>query len=109
VKITWAMLALLPLPAHAGFQVADLRYACDRGVTVQASYINDSQNSAAVIVVEGRQVTLMAGPTGSGARYVQSTDDSHYIWWTKGADATLYWRDSTTNADTVVLDGCKEM
>lgn len=100
-------LAVLPGAALAGFDATPTRYACDRGVEVQAVYINDPEAAAVVVLVEGRMVTLWAEEAASGARYAWPSDGSNYVWWTKGDDATLYWRDGTNDTETVVLENCK--
>lgn len=79
-----------------GFAVAQefttATYSCDRGVTVPATYVNGADQSLAVINVEGRQITLVNEPAASGARYGWPSDGSNYVWWTKGDEATLYWK-----------------
>ena len=68
-------------------------YACDRGVTIPATYVNAADLSLAVIHVEGAQITLVNEPAASGARYGWPSDGASYVWWTKGPEATLYWKE----------------
>lgn len=98
------MLLALPAAAQEG-QVQAQRYLCDRGVEVPATYVNAPGLSLAVIVVEGRQVTLHAEPAASGARYGWPSDAAGYVWWTKGPEATLSWREA--GAERPLLEGCK--
>lgn len=98
------LLALL-LPATASAQdFTTLRYTCDRGVTVPATYVNGADQSLVVIHVDGTQITLVNEVSASGARYGWPSDGSGYVWWTKGDEATLYWK---TPADETPLLACK--
>lgn len=94
------LLALLPTAAAAQEFTSD-RYLCDRGVEVPATYINGPDQSLAVIHVEGSQITLINEPAASGARYGWPSDGSNYVWWTKGDEATLYWK--TPEGETPIL------
>ena len=85
------ILALLPTAAAAQ-DFTTTTYACDRGVEVPATYVNGPDQSLAVIHVEGRQITLVNESAASGARYGWPSDGSNYVWWTKGDEATLYWK-----------------
>jgi membrane-bound inhibitor of C-type lysozyme len=41
-------------------------------------------------------------------RYGWPSDGSHYIWWTKGDMATLYWKDGANGGvETVLHADCK--
>jgi len=86
-------LAVAAAPALAGTQVLTLRYACDRGVEIPATYVNAEDLSLAVIHVEGSQITLYNESAASGARYAWPSDGAGYVWWTKGPEATLYWKE----------------
>jgi len=77
------------------------RYTCDRGVEVPATYVNGADQSLAIIHVDGNQITLVNEPAESGARYGWPSDGSNYVWWTKGNDATLYWK--TPEGETALL------
>ena len=81
-----------------------LRYACDRGVTVPATYVNGADQSLVVIHVDGNQITLVNEVSASGARYGWPSDGSGYVWWTKGDEATLYWK---TPEDEMPVLACK--
>lgn len=68
-------------------------YACERGATVSAVYLNGRSNdggSGVVLAVEGRQIGLKQTRSASGVRYKQETHPS-YIWHVKGNDAVLSW------------------
>jgi membrane-bound inhibitor of C-type lysozyme len=85
------LLLLLPQVAQAQ-DFSTTRYQCDRGVEIPATYVNGPDQSLVVIHVEGRQITLVSEPAASGARYGWPSDGSNYVWWTKGDEATLYWK-----------------
>ena len=94
-------------PAFAETQVQNMTYICDRDVVVPVVYVNAPDTSLAVIYVEGGQYLLYSEPAASGARYGWPSDGSSYVWWTKGDDATLYWKDGSAGSETVILSGCK--
>lgn len=95
-----ALLALIALasPALAETDFQTLRYRCDRDVEVPATYVNGGDLSLVVIHVEGNQITLLNEPAASGARYGWPSDGANYVWWTKGPEATLYWREDGQEA-----------
>lgn len=99
--------ALGASPALAEFQMQTMRYLCERGVEVPATYFTADDGAGAVITVEGSQISLYSEPAASGARYGWPSDGSSYVWWTKGTEATLYWKDET-GAEAPVLTDCKE-
>jgi membrane-bound inhibitor of C-type lysozyme len=81
-------------------------YACDRGVQVPATYVNGPDKSLAIINVDGRQITLVGEEAASGARYGWPSGGSVHVWWTKGDEATLYWK--TPDGEAPVLT-CAEI
>lgn len=100
--------ALAFAPPALAMEPAGMTYLCDRGVEVPAVYVNHpGEDGIAVIHVEGRLITLIVERSASGARYGWPSDGSHYVWWTKGDEATLYWHDGATGDETPVLTGCK--
>lgn len=103
-----AAAVLAAVPAAAETTVVTTSYLCDRGVEVPATYVNADDLSLAVIGVEGAQVTLYSEAAASGARYGWPSDGSSYVWWTKGPEATLYWKDGAAGTEVPVLAGCKE-
>jgi len=88
---TALILTLLPTMTLAQ-DFTTQRYTCDRNVEVPATYVNGPDQSLVVIHVEGSQITLVNEPAASGARYGWPSDGSNYVWWTKGDEATLYWK-----------------
>ncbi len=108
LKPAFAFLALIPAPAAAALDLTTLRYACERGVEIPVVYVNDeAQGSVASLIVEGRLIALVLEPAASGARYAWPSGGSGYVWWTKGAEATLLWRDGAAGKETALLSACK--
>lgn len=99
---------VVPALAQGETTVQTLTYSCDRGVDLPATYINAADVSLAVIHVEGRQITLYNEPAASGARYGWPSDGSSYVWWTKGPEATLYWKDGAAGTEEPILENCVE-
>lgn len=100
-------LALMAAPATAQ-DLMTMRYLCgDRGVEVPAAYVTTPEGSVAVVHVEGRQIALLAEPAASGVRYGWPSDGSNYVWWTKGDEATLYWKDGAAGTETPLLQDCR--
>lgn len=99
-------LTLLPGIAAAEMQVQNTRYNCDRGVVVPVVYVNDPDQSLAVLQVEGAQILLYADAEGSGGRYSWPSDGSNYVWVTDGAGATLNWKDGAAGTETPILTAC---
>lgn len=93
---------LLAAPAGAQTAITTRTYSCERGVEIAASIIGFAGSSVAVINVEGRQITLLEQAAASGARYGWPSDGAGYVFWTKGAEASVSWRDSS-GADPVML------
>jgi membrane-bound inhibitor of C-type lysozyme len=100
-----AILALALPQAALAQQFSTATYACDRGVQVPATYVNGPEQSLAIVNVDGRQITLVGEEAASGARYGWPSGGSGYVWWTKGDEATLYWK--TPEVETAILT-CKE-
>lgn len=100
-------LALLPLPAQAELQLITARYLCERGVQVPVAYVTAGAESVVTLTVDGSQISLYQEQSASGARYGWPSDGSNYIWWTKGDEATLYWKDET-GSETTILSACKQ-
>lgn len=94
------ILALMPVSAEAQ-DFSGQTYLCDRDVEVPATYVNTADGSLVVLNVDGRQITLVDEPAASGARYGWPSGGSSHVWWTKGDEATLYWK--TPEGETLLL------
>lgn len=95
-------LALAPTAVVAGAEEAEtIHYRCGH---LPVAYINTSAGeSYAVLVQDAKLVTLKAGLSGSGVRYV-SIDGSDLIWHVK-ADEGFLARDDAR--ETMILANCK--
>lgn len=96
-----AVFAFLPTALAAAPAFEAPTYSCDRGVQVPATYVTTPEGSLVVLMVDGRQITLVEEPAASGARYGWPSDGTTYVWWTKGGEATLYWK--TPEGETPIL------
>ncbi|MDW4496768.1 MliC family protein [Sulfitobacter sp. D35] len=98
--------------ATAYADVQQVVYSCERGIEIPVVYINGEDAGArlalAVLVVEGRLVSLEATETGSGARYGTGDDQPGYVWWTKGDSASLSWLESESGAETMLFTDCAQ-
>lgn len=92
MKAAVLIMALTPTASHAAPEFTTLRYRCDRGVEIPATYVTGAEGSLVVIHIEGRQITLLGEPAASGARYGWPSDGSNYVWWTTDDGATLSWK-----------------
>lgn len=109
MKVVLGVLAILPGAAYAGFETSSATYTYERGAEITAIYVNDAEQSAAFLQVEGNMVTLWAEPAASGVRYAWPSDGSYYVWWTKGEGATLSWHDGENGTETLLPGDCKTL
>jgi membrane-bound inhibitor of C-type lysozyme len=102
------LVACIAAPAFGQIDVNTVTYRCDRGVGVSAAYMNDaSGDSVVALTLEGRLVALRIDLSASGARYAWPSDAAGYVWWTKGDEATLYWREGAE--ETPLLTDCRKV
>lgn len=95
-------------PARAEMTFLTLRYQCERGVEIVATYVNSSDgSSAAVINAEGRQIALEISRSASGARYAAPSGGPGYVWWTKGNEGTLFWSDGVADDEATIYADCR--
>ena len=95
---------LLPQTALAQQEISAVNYVCDRDVMLHAIYMHGQDLNQVLIKTEASQVLLPGKRTASGARYGQSSNGTGFVWWTKGDEATLYWK--TPEGETPLLT-CK--
>ena len=93
--------ALAPALPAAGQSFSIVTYMCDRGISVPVTNVVGPDTDLVVLNVDGRQVTLRAEPSASGVRYSWPTDAPVHVWWTRGDEATLYWK--TSAGETPIL------
>ena len=96
--------ALLPLPAAAA--TSEVRYLCDDGTEIAAIYLTDRAPGLVVLTGDGLMAALEAVPAASGARYEGVPGKSGYVWWSRGAAATLYWVDAETGIEEPFVEDC---
>lgn len=84
-------------------------YLCERGVIVDATYINTKDGSAfAVINVENKLVPMRSAQSGSGALYIAIDQQDGYRWHTEGDGAILSYLDASPGAqEKTLLSECK--
>lgn len=82
------------------------QYLCADGEKIAAIYGTDGNLK---LTVKDETVSLLVEESASGARYGWPSDGSNYVWWTKGNEGTLYWKDGSKGGEETVLHaGCKE-
>ena len=75
-------------------------YSCADGTPLSVAYINTQDGqSFAILPIDGKNRLFVMLPSGSGARYCSGP----YVWWNKGAEATLW---DERNARRPMLDKC---
>ena len=99
-------LALSAAPA-AALELWPVDYACDGGRTVSTTYVNDGQTWAMLLLMDNRMVPLWQEMSASGVRYGDPSGQASWVWWTKGQEATLYWKDAG-GQESIVLQTCIE-
>jgi membrane-bound inhibitor of C-type lysozyme len=77
---------VISLPDAPSVQRQTVDYRCDGGRGFAVIYINAGANSLALVPLDGSLRIFADVLSGSGARYASGI----YVWWTKGADASLY-------------------
>ncbi len=101
-------MGLMALASQAGAEpmlVQNLRYACDRGVEVPATFVTGPEDALVVLQIEGRQILLYQEVAASGARYAWPSDGASYVLWSKGDEAVISWREGGAE---VPLLSCRE-
>lgn len=102
-QVSAAELAIpIPDQDHLTPETLNVVYDCS-GQKLEVDYINAGPVSLAVFVRNGELVVASNVLSGSGARYA----GGKYIWWTKGADGSLY--DLTQGKDADPVLECSEV
>lgn len=63
-----------------------ITYDCEGLEPMSVQYINAAPNFLALVPVNGETLVLAAVLSGSGVRYAAA----NWVWWTSGAEASLY-------------------
>ena len=76
------------LATASDFERHVMVYDCDSGDPITVSYINAVPNFLALVPVpeQSEPLLFVSVIAASGARYAAG----QFVWWTKGADASLY-------------------
>jgi len=95
----------IELATHTDFERRVIVYDCGAAEPVSVSYINAAPNFLALVPIaeEPDHLVFASVIAASGVRYVSG----QWVWWTKGADASLY--DVTLGEDADPVLTCSEM
>lgn len=95
----------IELATQSDFERRVIRYDCAAGEPFAVTYINAAPNFLALVPIEAEpeQLVFTAVISASGVRYAAG----QWVWWTKGADASLY--DATLGEDAEAVLTCSEM
>jgi membrane-bound inhibitor of C-type lysozyme len=96
-----------PAGAQAPAPVADVRYRCDAGKSLSATYFDGPTRTApdgrpvpggrvALVLGDGRRLSLPQTMSGSGIRY--ATPDESLVFWSKGE--TAFVQEGPASAET---------
>lgn len=95
----------IELSTETDFERRVMVYDCAAGEPLTVTYINAAPNFLALLPVpeEPDPLVFASVISASGARYAAG----HWIWWTKGVDASLY--DVTLGEDAEPVLTCSEL
>ncbi|MHA6689992.1 MliC family protein [Devosia sp. A449] len=93
------------LATQSDFERRVMHYDCAAAEPLTVTYINAAPNFLALvpIVEEPEELVFTAVIAASGVRYAAG----QWVWWTKGADASLY--DMTLGEDAQAVLTCSEL
>jgi len=91
----------IELPGDIAVERVQVDYDCG-GTSMAVEYVNAGPVSLAVFEHEGEPVVAAAGIAASGVRYA----GGRLVWWTKGAEASLY--DVTKGEDSAPIAECRQ-
>jgi len=95
----------IELGTQSDFERRSVLYDCSAGEPFSVTYINAAPNFLALVpIADEPELHVFASViSASGARYASG----QWIWWTSGADASLY--DATLGEDAEPVLTCAEM
>jgi membrane-bound inhibitor of C-type lysozyme len=95
----------IELATDTDFERRVMQYDCSAGEPFSVTYINAAPNFLALVPIaeEPEPLVFAAVVAASGARYAAG----QWVWWTKGAEASLY--DATLGEDAEPVLTCSEM
>ena len=74
------------------------RFGCNRGRSIDATFVNGANSRVELILSDGRKLTVPQAQSASGARYANA--DESFVFWNKGNTAFIEEAGKTT------YDGC---
>jgi membrane-bound inhibitor of C-type lysozyme len=92
----------LGLELEGDVQTITANYDCGSETPLTVTYLNAAPNFLAIVPVKGEDLIFVNTIAASGAKY----EAGQYIWWNKGADATL--TDVTEGLDAAPMLTCHE-
>jgi len=98
--------------AHAASSL-DVRYRCDDGRVVEASYPQGAPEQGMTLTIAGRKIAFRTAMSADGGRYLAVGGlHPHQLleWWIKGDGATLSEGpagEPADNADKTIIATCK--
>lgn len=98
----------LATAAVAQDAVIEATYLCERGVEIPVVYVT-GDTPVAVLLAEGRLITLPQARSASGARYAHDGEGDSYVWWNKGDTATLAYFDGQVGEEVTLFAFCEEV
>lgn len=88
------------LPGGGKAEITQTNYRCENGESVSVKYINNDQNSIAILDMKDNKNKILTNViAASGAKYAGGALE----WWTKGDSATL--TDAFTDSSTECQEG----
>lgn len=95
----------LQLGTDSDFERREILYDCSDGEPFDVTYINAAPNFLAIVPIadEPEPYIFASVISASGVRYASGK----WVWWTNGAEATLY--DATLGDDAPAVLTCSEM
>ena len=92
----------LNLSLTGDVQTITANYDCGTDAPLTVTYLNADPNFLVIVPVKGEDLIFVNTIAASGAKY----EAGQYIWWNKGADATL--NDVTEGLDAAPVLTCHE-
>lgn len=83
-------------------EIKNTTYDCGDAGKLAVQYVNASPNFLALIPIKQQTLVFVNTISASGAKY----ESGQYVWWNKGADATL--SDITEGLDAAPVMTCSE-
>jgi membrane-bound inhibitor of C-type lysozyme len=90
----------LTIPGDA--EIKNTVYDCGDAGKLAVQYLNAAPNFLALIPIKDQTLVFVNTISASGAKY----ESGQYVWWNKGADATL--SDVTEGLDAAPVMTCSE-